>query len=164
MSKELEALKIGIPKLKKLYENNAKKMSGNDIFGFDLTFSLLDKALQRLEYIDNSNPSEALENLIETIRMFGENQIGLDKFEERYNTIKNYILKAQEQEKVLNSIIEHLSFKDSGTEEYIDFITNQKVNKYMFEIESKDTGATIHIHLDTEEECKLLKRYICQNE
>lgn len=47
---------------------------------------------------------EALEDLIETIRMFGENQIGLDKFEERYTIIKQALLKAQEQEKVLEII------------------------------------------------------------
>jgi len=54
MAKDLEALKIGIPKLKKLYENNAKRMGKNDILGFDLTFAYLDKALQRLEVIDNA--------------------------------------------------------------------------------------------------------------
>lgn len=63
MTKELEALKIGIPKLKKLYENNAKKMNKNDILGFDLTFVYLDKALQRLESIDNAEPREALERI-----------------------------------------------------------------------------------------------------
>lgn len=54
MAKDLEVLKIGIPKLKKLYENNAKKMGETDILGFDLTFAYLDKALQRLQVIDNA--------------------------------------------------------------------------------------------------------------
>lgn len=35
-----------------------------------------------------SRELEAVEYFIETIRMFGENQIGLDNYEERYNTIK----------------------------------------------------------------------------
>ena len=94
MSKELEALKIGIPKLKKLYENSAKKMSQNDILGFDLVFVYLDKALQRLELIDNANPSEAMVCLEEiTLRT------SLTPASSLIRTIKQALLKAQEQEK-----------------------------------------------------------------
>jgi len=99
MSKEyLEALKIGIPKLKKLYENNAKKMSSNDILGFDLTFSYLDKVLTELEAIDNANPSEALE-FLETITTTKE----LKPFLEQ---AKLALIKVQWQKKVLNIIKE----------------------------------------------------------
>ena len=108
MSKELEALKIGIPKLKKLYENSAKKMNKNDILGFDLTFVYLEKSLQRLEAIDNTNPNEAFKIVNECLK-------GIDTYEEKtgrknppcymsretLNTIKQALLKAQEQEKVL---------------------------------------------------------------
>ena len=64
----------------------------------------IENALLELKAIKEAKPSEALENLIETIRMFGENQIGLDKFEERYKIIKQALLKSQEQEKVLEII------------------------------------------------------------
>lgn len=67
MNKELESLKIGIPKLKEFFKKNAHKMSFNDNLGFDLTFVYLDKALQRLEAIENANPSEAFECLEETL-------------------------------------------------------------------------------------------------
>ena len=124
--------------------------------------------LNELQAIKEAKPSEALKTLeildntisplLEPILAEYEDDLS-DKITANYFVLKQALLKAQEQEKVLNSIIEHLSFKDSGTEEYIDFRTNQKVKKYMFEIESKDTGVTIHIHLDTQEEFELLKRY-----
>ena len=53
-----------------------------------------------------SKELEVLEYFIETIRMFGENQIGLDKFEERYKIIKQALTKSQEQEKVLEILFE----------------------------------------------------------
>lgn len=109
MNKELEALEIGIPKLKKLYENSAKKMSSNDILGFDFTFSYLDKALQRLKKIDNANPNEVLKHFNHFEKWYRKICYRVvTSFELDYDleTIKQYILKKQEQEKALNVIFE----------------------------------------------------------
>ena len=110
MNKEINALKIGIPKLKKLYENNAKKMGKNDILGFDLTFVYLDKVLQYLEAIENADPSEALECLeklgthrIEYCESFelGSTRTMPFKSTIEYKTIQYALLKAQETKKNL---------------------------------------------------------------
>lgn len=57
----------------------------------------LQQALLELKAIDNANPSEALECL-EDLKLMCGTRIELDKFPE-YDIIKQYILKAQEQEK-----------------------------------------------------------------
>lgn len=119
-------------------------------------FNISKQALQRLESIDNSNPSKVLE-LVSYLKDYHLNTI---PYQYWLDDIEQYILKAQEQEKMLNIIKEHLTFEDSGTEEYFDFKTNQKVKKYIFKIESKDTGATIHIHLDSPEYFNLLKEML----
>lgn len=59
--------------------------------------------------------------------------------------------------KVLDVIKEHLTFEDSGIEVVKDFINDKEETKYIIKVTSKDTGATIHIHLDTKEEFDLLK-------
>ena len=97
-----------------------------------------------LKLINNANPSEALECFIETIRMFGENQIGLDRYEEKYNTIKQALIKAQEQEKILEIIFE------KGID--IGWLRQCKtVEEYNYHCEAK--------HL-TQEEFELLKRWL----
>jgi len=60
----------------------------------------LDETLQRLEAIDNANPSEALKDLkiIGNCWLFGETDVK-KAYSEQYETIEQYILKAQEQEK-----------------------------------------------------------------
>ena len=153
MSKEyLEALKIGIPKLKKLYEKSAKKMSQNDILGFDLTFVYLDKALQRLEAIDNSNPSEALKCLDKLAK-----QIELDEdtdyweIRNAHKTVEQALIKAQEQEKVLKIIFE----KDVDIEYIKTCFYDEKgglkeYNSWVGHDEDKEL---------TQEEFDLLKRY-----
>lgn len=61
---------------------------------------IIEQALQRLEAIDNSNPSEAMECLD---KMYDTHIL---KNVDCYHTIKNYIFKSQEQEKVLKIIKE----------------------------------------------------------
>lgn len=60
------------------------------------------------ESIDNANPSEALKNL-EVINNYGcginDNMKFSEVFEKEYNTIKQALIKSQEQEKVLNELI-----------------------------------------------------------
>lgn len=100
---ELEALKIGIPKLKKLYENSAKKMNKNDILGFDLTFVYLDKVLAELKAIKEANPNEAtkcLESLRKSANTFCQHLPEQCELNKKYaDTIKQALLKAQEQKK-----------------------------------------------------------------
>lgn len=71
---------------------------------------VIERALQRLESIDNANPSEALECL-EEIRDF---RYGKDKLlvcqTEMYHTIKQALLKAQEPKRYLKW--EDLEFKE----------------------------------------------------
>lgn len=92
MSKEIEALE-------RLY------CSGNLQLNYVLSnkhkqdYETVEQALQRLESIDNSNPSEALRGL----SFMGERRIEFSEFSmtfkdtREYKTIKNYILKAQEK-------------------------------------------------------------------
>lgn len=67
--------------------------------------------------------------------------------------------KAQKEHKALEAIKEHIKFNDRGIETYTDDSKNL-VTKFLIRLESKDTGATFHIHLDTEEEQKLLKEVL----
>ena len=60
------------------------------------------QALQRLESIDNTNPSEALECL-EKVELL---TCDFEWYKDNINTIKQALLKAQEQEKVLKIIKE----------------------------------------------------------
>lgn len=64
--------------------------------------------------------------------------------------------KAKCKIKALEIIKEHIKFEDSGIETYTDYLKNL-VTKFMIRLESKDTGATFHIHLDTKEEFDLLR-------
>lgn len=148
MSKEyLEALKIGIPKLKKLYENNAKKMNKNDILGFDLTFVYLDKALKRLESIDNTEPSEALEGLQHIKKYYVPEPCSSTTYD-YLETIKQALLKAQEQEKVID-LIKELKRLGDNINDILEYDT------YEDYINSKwDWSYEL-----TEEEFDLLKRY-----
>ena len=98
MSKELEALK-------RLRQETCPATYMAD-FDKNECCDVIEQALQRLEAIDNANPSEALESL-EEIRDF---RYGKEKLlvcqTQMYTTIKQALLKAQEQEKVLEIIKE----------------------------------------------------------
>ena len=92
MSKEKEALE-------KLKEH--LKYEWLDDFANTQYYAILKQALERLEAIDNANPSEALESL-EEIRDF---RYGKEKLlvcqTQMYTTIKQALLKAQEPKKYL---------------------------------------------------------------
>ena len=64
----------------------------------DYQCSVIVQALQRLESIDNANPSEALEKLLDG---YSKGMAGRSY----YDTIKQALVKSQEQEKVLNELI-----------------------------------------------------------
>lgn len=73
--------------------------------------------------------------------------------------IKQALLKAEKEHKVLEIIKEHIKFDDSGIETYTDNFKNL-VTKFLIRLESKDTGAAFHIHLDNEEELNILKEVL----
>lgn len=105
MSKELEAL-LDIKENYKFYVHNKKPI--------DYQCEIIKKALQRLETLDNAKPSEALECL-EKVNDYLNNVYDykeiIEEVKKDINTIKQALLKAQEQEKVLEII----------KEKYVDF-------------------------------------------
>ena len=96
MSKELEALKRGIIE----FEKNLEDDPNNE--WLKRTIAGMKKCYQRLEAIENAEPSEALEKLNELLNWDGASKV---KFA-LYYSIKQSLLRAQEQEKVLEIIFE----------------------------------------------------------
>lgn len=110
--------------------------------------SRLKKALNYFKSIDNANPSEALRVLEEIRTRFSDDSKGNNswgfKISKQLNTIKQALLKAQEQEKVLEiifkkSVMIYLLKVCDAVDEYNDWVT---------------TGEQL-----TEEEFNLLKAY-----
>lgn len=136
-------------------------------YNVDLNSKLeLEKALQRLEAIDNSNPGEALKTLeildktisplLEPILAKYEDDLS-DTITSNYFALKQNLIKAQENEKVVRLIFEKnvdiLAIKESKTlEEY---------NRNAWEVEHYGRYKGYRLQL-TEEEFILLKRW--QNE
>lgn len=71
---------------------------------------IVKKALQRLEQIDNSNPSEAFQNLIRIDKEYST--ITNEDFDICYDTIKKALLKAQEPKQYLKWEDLEFSFKE----------------------------------------------------
>ena len=164
MSKELEALKY----FKSAYNSFLK--TTNDMF-CQITISreqanefveeveVVEKALLELESIKEANPSEALECLKELHELaYGFDGWKIDEIVQS-SYIKQALLEAQKEHKALEIIKEHIKFDDRGIETYTDDFKNL-VTKFLIRLESKDTGATFHIHLDTEEQFNLLKEVL----
>lgn len=109
----------------------------------------IEKALKRLEAIDNANPSEALESLDKLNKLLNYvNIYKIAKIEKDVNTIKQSLLKAQEQEKVLEIIFEKkvdmYMLNDLGTlEDYNEWVLKKYGTYYQI----------------TQEEFNFLKRY-----
>lgn len=109
---------------------------------------------QRLEEIDNANPSEAMKCL-ENIGFAPLNEVCgypytriKDEYDEDFNIVKQTLLKSQEQEKVLKIIFEknvdiHILEFSNTVEEY-----NQKI------VKETDFGMEL-----TDDEFKLVKEY-----
>jgi len=145
MSKEyLEALAKNI--------RYKKEYIGNDTYRLYIKkneIELLENYLTELEQIKNSNPSQALECLEEMWELSCDSrkpEYGL------YGTIKNYILKSQEQEKVLDVIKKKkvnidLLYASSSVEQYNDELV---ILYGMWFVKDRQL---------TEEEFDLLKRY-----
>ena len=94
-----------------------------EIFEHTKGYKDIYKALLKLDSIDNSNPSEALECLDKLDDIFylvkkrktpggtSEEYEYHPSYTEEYDIIENYILKAQEQEKLLNIIESEFKFE-----------------------------------------------------
>jgi len=132
-----------------------KEYIGNDTYRLYLKkneIELLEKYLTELEAIDNAKPSEALE-LVGYLKDYLLNMI---PYCDWLNDIEKYILKAQEQEKVLEIIKEKrvdLSYLRCCFED------NQSVERYNEYIRNK-TMVYDHEEELTQEEFELLKRYL----
>lgn len=77
------------------------------IMSIDEILHHIEKALKRLESIENANPSEALKNVNNILNNFGGEKVQIETMTlSKCNilTIKQALLKAQEQEKVLSII------------------------------------------------------------
>ena len=101
---------------------------------------------------------------LERIRDF---RYGKDKLlvcqTEMYDIIEKELIEKQKQNKIVKAfeiIKEHIKFEDRGIETYTDDLKNL-VTKFLIRLESKDTGAKFHIHLDTKEEFDTLKEVLC---
>ena len=92
MSKELEALK-------RLRQETCPATYMAD-FDKNECCDVIEQALNRLESIDNANPSEALETVDKILGYFGKAQVETMTLSKcNVLTIKQALLKAQEQEK-----------------------------------------------------------------
>lgn len=85
------------------------------------------KELERLEAIDNANPSKALECLNKIVESFNETTTGMYglgevvvandliySFKKELDTIKQALLKAQEQERVLEIIKKYIYYSEKS--------------------------------------------------
>lgn len=102
---------------------------------------ILRQSLQRLDFIDNSKPSEALEDLEQLAEMADKCWVSCDVHKWK-NTIKNYILKAQEQEKenkalAFDYLVKHFNFEFKA-----ESIRNGEKWARFVTIQSKDDEGT----------------------
>lgn len=81
------------------------------------------KELKRLESIDNSNPSEALEITNSYLKVFEEQKVDvlydIESFKQDFITIKQALIKAQEDKIIADFIREHYKLSDDINENYL---------------------------------------------
>lgn len=108
---------------------------------------IVEQALLKLKTIENAEPSEALEDL-ENLRCNLYNKPYLERNAlSDFNTIKQALLKAQEQEKVLEIINNIIKFGDDLSV-ILNFDTYEKYSEWSWDYEL------------TQEEFELLKRWL----
>lgn len=152
MSKELEAFES----IMKIYGNT------NSLEGTYNYFLIIKKALQRLEAIDNSKPSEALGLVKRTCELYVDSLkqrdlIGYDIIEKQINealdSIKQTLIKSQKQEKVLEIL------KEKGV--ILSILEySQVVEDYNNAILFSFKPSAYEMCKLTQEEFELLKRWI----
>ena len=119
----------------------------------------LKNALTELKAIKESNPNEALDSLkiIGNCWLFGETDVK-KAYSEQFETIKNYILKSQENEKVLNTLKKHFIFKFNEDAELNGNIWGRLISIQAKDDEGQwDCTACTNI-VDFKEDFDLLKR------
>ena len=161
MSKELEALeRIETTfSLNKQGKESAYRGYTNSVYPYYEDFDLVLNALKRLEAIDNANPSEALEILYNNAKLdrdriekggivtYAEEIEHNERIKPYYETLKQALIKAQEQEKVLEILKKTKNIKTS-------FYENGSGKHYKLEFD-RTKNQTI-----TKEEFNFLKRWI----
>ena len=125
MSKELEIITKYIEKIEE-YEKKTGKQYLARYISKKLCIAIKEK-LQRLEAIDNSNPDEALEDL-DKIEGFMTYHELYDSYKIEIKTIKATLLKAQEQNRVLeiikNKVVDiSIIYYSQNVEDYNNTIT-----------------------------------------
>lgn len=90
---------------------------------------------------------------------FFRSQEFYDDIGQKYGHINERCDVVEKELKALEIVKEHIKFEDSGIETYTDVSDNQ-VTKFLIKVWSKDTGATFHIHLDTQEQYDLLRKVL----
>ena len=114
------------------------------------------KMCNRLEAIDNANPSEALNGLEFICKILNEKRIDVKwLFKKDYNTIKNALLKAQKDRKALEIIKEKRVVCDLFWNDFVDngFGYHYYLEKW-YKFQSTDNKKL------TEEEFNLLKEVL----
>ena len=164
-NKELDALERGILEFEKELEDDCNNE------WLKRVVAGMKKCYQRLKSIDNANPSEAM-RCLEELGEIGTDDINNqdimlkddNDFKDYYNTIKNYILKAQEQEKVLEILkskkyipLEQINPKFWDNEEDYDETVDYEF--YLWLCEEECEYVVKEEQKLTQEEFELLKRY-----
>ena len=94
-------------------------------------------AIDKFKQIDNTNPSEALEFLKQQAIAFERSELAIKVANGNYDSIKQALLKAQEQEKVLKVIFEKnvniASLKAYDLEEY-NMVYENKLTQEEFDL------------------------------
>lgn len=175
MSKELEALET-YGKLSLAYQKKIDSLE--DWNKLDISYKVIEQALQRLEQMDNASPSEALK-ILEEVKyapsfMGGNDRyrtyLGSDKlYENDINIIKQYILKAQEQDFNYNNIV--IPFFDEltnilGTNDIDEML--DKINGYKrvlkIIIEKNVDIADIKLYKNYKDYCKGKEKWLLRKD
>ena len=153
MNKELEALE----KIKEFCKviNQEKLMKEKNVEYCYLKphidyLNIIEKALQRLEAIDNANPSEAWECLEEIILYLNANE-PTGKYCKNIENLKNRLLKAYEDEEENKRLWNDITTVDK---QYTDLMLDYQEQKKVLEI-IKEKGVDVG-YLKT---CKTLEEY-----
>ena len=151
MSKEyLEALGL-VKRTCELYIETTRFLKGSDIIANQIK-EALNTIQNRLESIDNAEPSEAIKHLEFICKILKEKGIDIKwLFKEDYNAIKQALLKAQEPKQYLKW--EDLKFEH--TPKYID--VKMSGNKYKLVVGYNVAGKNLAILRDGKNEYYFLE-------
>ena len=122
-----------------------------EYYGLGVDFEIVESALNRLETIDNAEPSEALECLMYLKAEFRD-------YPSAFNSIKNALLKAQKEHKALE-IIKEKNVNMFGFKRDIKQLGNRFTYKY-YQSNLGNYHSGFNIQELTEEEFNLLKEVL----